>query len=282
MPQLFIAGTGSIFSDPQHFPWTIGFIPSNLTDGHIFAKYILATKPDAKIGVLYQNDATGKDYLIGLRDVLGAEHTGMVIKEVPYEVSEPTVDLQIVTLQGSGADVFLIAATTKAAAQAIRKAYDIGWTPLRYLDLASTTIVGVMKPAGVEKSKGVIAATYLKDVTDARWKDDPGMKEWQAFCAKYLTSTDFIDGNAASGFIAAQTMVQVLKQCGDDLSRENIMKQATNLKDLELLALAAGDQGQHFADQLQPDPPDAARDIQRRELGAVRGFAERLRRYERR
>ena len=261
VPQLFIAGTGSIFSDPQHFPWTIGFIPSNLTDGHIFAKYILATKPDAKIGVLYQNDATGKDYLIGLRDVLGAEHTGMVIKEVPYEVSEPTVDSQIVTLQGSGADVFLIAATTKAAAQAIRKAYDIGWTPLRYLDLASTTIVGVMKPAGVEKSKGVIAATYLKDVTDARWKDDPGMKEWQAFCAKYLTSTDFIDGNAASGFIAAQTMVQVLKQCGDDLSRENIMKQATNLKDLELLALATGDQGQHFADQLQPDPPDAAREF---------------------
>ena len=240
VPQLFVAGTGSVFSDPQHFPWTIGFIPSNLTDAHVFARHILATKPDSKIGVLYQNDATGKDYLIGLQDVLGAEHASMVVKEVSYEVSEPAVNSQIVTLQGSGADVFLIAATTKAAAQAIRKAYDIGWTPLRYLDLASTTIVGVMKPAGVEKSKGVIAATYLKDVSDARWKDDPGVKEWQAFCTKYLTSTDFIDGNAASGFIAAQTMAQVLKQCGDDLSRDNVMKEATSLKALELPLLLPG------------------------------------------
>jgi branched-chain amino acid transport system substrate-binding protein len=240
VPQLFIAGSGSVFNDPQHFPWTIGFIPSNLTDAHIFAKYILATKPEAKIGVLYQNDATGKDYLMGLQDVLGAEHAGMVVKEVSYEVSEPTVDSQIVTLQGSGADVFLIAATTKAAAQAIRKAYDIGWTPLRYLDFVSGSIVAVMKPAGVEKSKGTIAATFTKDVNDARWKDDAGVKEWQAFCAKYLTQTDFIDGNAASGFSAAQTMVQVLKQCGNDLSRENIMKQVANIRDLELPLLLPG------------------------------------------
>ena len=240
VPQLFVGGTGSVFSDPQHFPWTIGFLPSNLTDAHIFARYILATKPDAKVGVLYQNDATGRDYLNGLQDVLGAEHAGMVIKEVSYEVSEPTVDSQIVTLQGSGADVFLIGATTKAAAQAIRKAYDIGWTPLRYLDFVSGSIVAVMRPAGVEKSKNVIAATYIKDVTDARWKNDPGMREWQAFCAKYLTPADFIDANAASGFSAAQTMVQVLKQCGDDLSRENIMKQATNIRDLELPLLLPG------------------------------------------
>jgi branched-chain amino acid transport system substrate-binding protein len=240
VPQLFIGGSGSIFNDPQDFPWTIGFIPSNLTDAHIFAKYILATKPEAKIGVLYQNDATGKDYLNGLQDVLGAEHAGMVIKEVSYEVLEPTVDSQIVTLQGSGADVFLIAATAKAAAQAIRKAYDIGWTPLRYLDFVSGSIVSVMKPAGLEKSKGVIAATFMKDTNDARWKDDPGVKEFQAFCAKYLTPTDFVDGNAAGGFTVAQAMVQVLKQCGDDLSRENIMKQATNLKDLELPLLLPG------------------------------------------
>ena len=240
VPQLFIGGSGSIFNDPQHFPWTIGFIPSNLMDAHIFSRYILATKPDAKIGVLYQNDATGKDYLSGLQDVLGAEHAGMVVKEVSYEVLEPTVDSQIVTLQGSGADVFLIAATPKAAAQAIRKAYDIGWTPLRYLDFVSGSIVSTMKPAGLEKSKGVIAATIGKDPTDARWKDDPGMKEWRAFCAKYLTPTDFIDLNAAGGFHPAQTMVQVLKQCGDDLSRENIMKQATNIKDLELPLLLPG------------------------------------------
>ena len=240
VPQLFIAGSGSVFSDPQHFPWTMGLIPSNLTDAHIFSKYVLATKPDAKIGVLYQNDATGKDYLMGLQDVLGAERAAMVVKEASYEVTEPTVDSQIVTLQGSGADVFLIAATPKAAAQAIRKAYDIGWAPLRYLDFVSGSIVSTMKPAGVEKSKGVIAGTFMKDVNDARWKDDPGVKEFQAFCAKYLTPTDFIDGNAAAGFGAAQVIVQVLKQCGEDLSRENIMRQATNLKDLELPLLLPG------------------------------------------
>jgi branched-chain amino acid transport system substrate-binding protein len=164
----------------------------------------------------------------------------MVVKEISYEVSEPTVDSQIITLQGSGADVLLIAATAKAAAQAIRKVYDIGWTPLRYLDYVSGSIVAVMKPAGVEKSKGVIAGTFIKDVTDARWKDDGGKNEFQAFCAKYLAATDFIDWNAAVGFSAAQTMVQVLKQCGDDLSRDNIMKQAINLKDLELPLLLPG------------------------------------------
>jgi branched-chain amino acid transport system substrate-binding protein len=240
VPQLFVSGSGSVFSDPQHFPWTMGFIPSNLTDAHIFSKYILETKPDAKIGVLYQNDATGKDYLMGLQDVLGREHAAMVVKEASYEVTEPAVDSQIVTLQGSGADVFLIAATPKAAAQAIRKAYDIGWTPLRYLDFVSGSIVSTMRPAGLEKSKGVIAATFIKDVNDARWKDDPGVKEFQAFCTKYLTPTDFIDGNAAVAFSVARTMAQVLKQCGDDLSRENIMKQATNLKDLELPLLLPG------------------------------------------
>jgi branched-chain amino acid transport system substrate-binding protein len=240
VPQVFVGGTGSIFSDPHHFPWTIGFVRSNLTDAHIFAKYILATKPEAKIGVLYQNDATGKDYLSGLRDVLGAEHAGMVIKEVSYEVLEPTVDSQIVTLQGSGADVLLIAATAKAAAQAIRKAYDIDWTPLRYMDFVSASIVAVMRPAGVEKSKGVIAATFTKDVTDPRWKDDPATKEFQAFCAKYLTPADFIDWNAVAGFTAAGALVQVLKQCGDDLSRDNIMKEATNLRDLELPLLLPG------------------------------------------
>ncbi|HTR15028.1 MAG TPA: ABC transporter substrate-binding protein [Roseiarcus sp.] len=240
VPQVFVGGSGSVFSDPQHFPWTIGFSPSNLTDAHIFAKHVLATKPDAKIGVLFQNDATGRDYLIGLQDVLAAKYSSMVVKEVSYEVSEPTVDSQVVTLQGSGADVFLIAAAPKAAAQAIRKAYDIGWTPLRYLDYVSESIVAVMKPAGVEKSKGVIAATFIKDVTDARWKDDQGMKEFQAFCSKYLTPTDFIDWNAAVGFSAAQTMVQALKQCGNDLSRDNIMKQVANLEDVELPLLLPG------------------------------------------
>jgi branched-chain amino acid transport system substrate-binding protein len=233
-PQLFVATGAAMFSDPKNFPWTMGWQPNYQTEARIFAKHILKTKPDVKIAALYQNDGFGKDYLIGLKDGLGADHAGMVIKEVSYETSEPTVDSQIVTLQGSGADVFLIAATPKFAAQAIRKAYDIGWTPVRYMTDVSQSIATVMKPAGLEKSKGVITAIYGKDPTDARWKDDPGFKEYAAFIAKYMSPNDLIDSNAVYGFGAAATMIQVLKQCGNDLSRDNVMKQAANLKDLEL------------------------------------------------
>jgi branched-chain amino acid transport system substrate-binding protein len=240
VPQLFVATGAAMFSDPQHFPWTISFNASYQTEARIYAKHILATKQDAKIGVLYQNDGFGKDYLIGLKDILGPDRTSMVIKEVSYEVSEPTVDSQIVTLQGSGADVFLIAASPKFAAQAIRKTFDLGWTPVRYMTYTSQSIVSVMRPAGVEKSKGVITAVYGKDPTDARWKDDPGFKEYAAFMTKCMSPNDLIDGGGAYGFSAAATMVQVLKQCGADLSRENIMKQAANLKDLELPMLLPG------------------------------------------
>jgi branched-chain amino acid transport system substrate-binding protein len=234
VPQLFVATGASMFADPQHFPWTIGWQPNYQTEARIFAKQILATKPDAKIGVLYQNDGFGKDYLIGLKDGLGADRAGMVIKEVSYETSEPTVDSQIVTLQGSGADVFLIAATPKFAAQAIRKAFDIGWTPVRYMTDVSQSIATVMKPAGLEKSKGIITAVYGKDPTDARWKDDPGYRQYAAFNAKYMSPNELIDANAVYGFGSSATMIQVLKQCGNDLSRENIMRQAANLNDLEL------------------------------------------------
>ncbi len=240
IPQLFVASGAAAFSDPKHFPWTMGYQPNYQTEAKIFAKHILETKPDAKIGVLYQNDGFGKDYLIGLKDGLGADHAAMMIKEVSYETSEPTVDSQIVTLQGSGADLFLIAATPKFAAQAIRKAFDIGWTPARYLTDVSQSIASVMKPAGPEKSKGVITAVYGKDPTDARWKDDPGFKQYAAFIAKYMSPNDLIDINAAYGFGAAATMVQVLKQCGDDLSRDNVMKEAANLKDFELPTLLPG------------------------------------------
>jgi branched-chain amino acid transport system substrate-binding protein len=240
VPQLFVATGAAAFSDPQHFPWTIGFQPNYQTEAKIFAKHILKTKPDGKIGVLYQNDGFGKDYLIGLKDGLGADHAGMVIKEVSYETSEPTVDSQIVTLQGSGADVLLIAATPKFGAQAIRKTYDLGWTPVRYVTDVAASIATVLKPAGLEKSKGLITAAYIKDATDERWKDDAGMKEWKEFAGKYLSASDLIDTNAAYGFSSAPTLVQVLKQCGPDLSRENIMKQAANIKDLELPMLLPG------------------------------------------
>jgi branched-chain amino acid transport system substrate-binding protein len=240
VPQLFVSTGAAVFADPQHFPWTIGFNPNYQTEAHIYGKHILSTKPDAKIGVLYQNDGFGKDYLIGLKDALGADHAGMVIKEVSYETSEPTVDSQVVTLQGSGADVFIIAATPKFAAQAIRKSFDLGWNAVRYLSNVSPSIATVLKPAGLDKSKGLITAYYGKDPTDARWKDDPGMKGWQEFCAKYMSASVVNDANAAYGLGAAGTMVQVLKQCGADLSRENIMKQAANIKDLELPLLLPG------------------------------------------
>jgi branched-chain amino acid transport system substrate-binding protein len=186
VPQLFITTGASMFADPQHYPWTMVASFSYQTEAHIFAKHILKTKPDAKIGLLYQNDAFGKDYLIGLRDGLGADHAAMIVKEVSYEVSEPTIDSQVVTLQGSGADTLLIAAIPKFAAQAIRKAYDIGWMPVRYVYFGANSITATLKPPGLDKSKGMITTNFAKDPTDPRWKDDPGCKEWAAFVAKYL------------------------------------------------------------------------------------------------
>src|SRR5208337_3270891 len=240
IPQMFVATGAATFSDPKRFFWTMGYQPNYQTEAKIFAKHILKTKPDAKIAALYQNDDFGKDYLIGLKDGLGADHAGMVIKETSYEVSEPTVDSQVVTLQGSGADVFLIAATPKFAAQAIRKSFDIGWTGLRIVTTVSNSITSVLTPAGLEKSKGLIDAYYGKDPNDPRWKNDPGVKEWTAFVAKYMSPKELSDANATYAFGAAATMVQVLKQCGADLSRANIMKQAANLKDLELPLLLPG------------------------------------------
>ena len=240
VPQLFVATGAAMFGDPQHFPWTIGYQPNYQTEAAIFAKHILATKPDAKIGVLYQNDGFGKDYLTGFKAGLGPDHAGLIVKEVSYETSEPTVDSQIVTLQGSGADTFLIAATPKFAAQAIRKSYDIGWTPLRYITDVSVSIASVLKPAGLEKAKGLITAAYAKDATDARWKDDPGLKAFADFVTKNMSAVDLTDTNVAYGFNAGILLVHVLKQCGADLSRENIMKQAANLKDVELPMLLPG------------------------------------------
>ena len=240
VPQLFVSTGASTFADPEHFPWTIGFNPNYQTEARIYGKHILATKPDGKIAVLYQNDGFGKDYLIGLKDALGADHAGMIVKEASYETSEPTVDSQVVTLQGSGADVLLIAATPKFAAQAIRKSADLGWNGVRYVTNVSVSVTTVLKPAGLDKSKGLITAYYGKDPTDPRWNDDPGMKEWAAFVGKYMSQTELKDANATYAFGAAATMIQVLKQCGNDLSRESVMKQAANLKDLELPLLLPG------------------------------------------
>jgi branched-chain amino acid transport system substrate-binding protein len=240
IPQLFVASGASVFSDPQHFPWTVGFNPNYQTEARVYGKHILGAKPNAKIALLYQNDGFGKDYLTGLKDGLGAGHAGMLIATASYETAEPSVDSQVVTLQGSGADLFVIVASPKFAAQAIRKSFDLAWDATRYITNVSASIATVLKPAGLDKSKGLIAADFVKDVFDPRFKDDAGVKQWTAFCDKYLSATEFADGNAAYAFGAAQTMTQVLKQCGADLSRENVLKQATNLKDLELPMLLPG------------------------------------------
>ena len=239
VPQLLITTGSPMFGDPQHYPWTIACLPNFQTESHIYAKQILRTKPDAKIGLLYQNDGYGKDYQIGIRGGLG-DHAAMIVKEVSYEASEPTVESQIVQLQGSGADTLLIAATSKFAAQAIRKAYEIGWMPERYMTYTASSITATLRPAGLEKCKGLITAAYSKDPTYPRWADDAGYKEWAAFAAKYMTAPDLIDYNATVAFSVAAMLVQVLKQCGDDLSRENIMRQGTNIKDLELPMLLPG------------------------------------------
>jgi branched-chain amino acid transport system substrate-binding protein len=240
VPQLFVATGAAAFSDPQHFKWTIGLQPNYQTESSIFGKHILATKPDAKIAVLYQNDGFGKDYLTGLKAGLGADHAGMVIKEASYETSEPTVDSQVASLQGSGADVFLIATTPKFAAQAIRKSFDLGWDATRYLTDVSLSIASVLKAAGLAKATGLITANYGKDASDSRWKDDAGFKQYKDFIDKRMSARDLIDSNAIYGYDAAILMVHVLKQCGDDLSRANILKQATNIDGLDLPMLLPG------------------------------------------
>jgi branched-chain amino acid transport system substrate-binding protein len=230
VPQLFLESGSSLFSDPQHFPWTMGYLPAYQTEAHIYAKHILATKRDAKVAILYQNDSFGKDYLIGFKEMLGPDRAGMIVKEASYETTEPTVDSQIVTLQGSGADVLLIAAVAKFAAQAIRKSFDLGWQAARYLSLPAQSLAAVLKPAGLDKSKGLISAGFVIDVNDLRFKDDPGLQQWKDFTSKYMSPNEFVDAAAARAFGEAATMVQVLIQCGNDLSRDNIMRQAANLK----------------------------------------------------
>jgi branched-chain amino acid transport system substrate-binding protein len=233
IPQLFCASGADQVGDPHSYPWTMGLNPAVTTEAHMFAKQILATKPEARIGLLFQNDSMGKGFQIGLPQGLGAEHAAMMVKAVSYEVSDPTVDSQILSLQDAGVDTLVIGATPKAAAQAIRKVYDIGWTPDRYLFDSAASIQGTLKPAGLDKSKGLISAGYQKDPNDVRWKDDPGFLQWSAFASKYLSPDHIADNFAVYAYGAAMTMVQVFKQCGDDLSRENIMRQATNIKDFE-------------------------------------------------
>jgi branched-chain amino acid transport system substrate-binding protein len=240
VPQLFVATGATKWGDPKHFHWTMGWQPTYQAEGHIYARYLLSKHPDAKIGILYQNDDYGKDYVKGMKDGLGDKAAKMIVSEQPYEVTNPTIDSQIVNLKASGANVFYNVTTPKFAAQAIKKAAEIGWHPVHLLNNVSQSVGGVLRPAGLDNSKGILSTYYLKDSTDPAWKDDAGYKGWVAFMDKYFPKGDKTSSFTVYGYTVAQTLVQVLKQCGDNLTRENVMKQAANLKNLDLPMLLPG------------------------------------------
>jgi len=239
VPQLFVASGASKWNDPKDFPWTMGWQPSYQTEAHIYAAYVLKEKPAGKIAVLFQNDDFGKDYVKGLKDALGPK-ASMIVAEESYETSEPSIDDHMVKLKTAGADVFVSVATPKFAAQAIKRASEIDWHPLQIVVNVSSSVGAVMMPAGFENSQGILSANYAKDAGDPQWADDPGMKKFVDFMAQYYPDGNKLDAATVFGYGAAQTLVQVLKQCGDDLTRDNVMKQAASLKDFQPDTLLPG------------------------------------------
>ena len=239
VPQLFVASGASKWNDPRQYPWTMGWQPSYASEARIYAKYVMKEKPDAKIAVLYQNDDFGKDYLKGLKGGLGAK-ASMIVLEEAYDTSEPAVDEHVVKLKSSGADVFISITTPKFAAQAIKKAAEINWHPMQIISNVSASVGGVLEPAGIEISQGILSASYTKDGSDPQWNADEGMKKFYNFLAQFDPKANKLDAGVVFGYAAAQTMVKVLHMCGDDLTRENVMKQAASLKDFEPDTLLPG------------------------------------------
>jgi branched-chain amino acid transport system substrate-binding protein len=239
VPQLFVSSGATRWNDPQHFPWTVGFNPTYELEGKLYAQYILKTKPDAKIAVIAPNEDAGKDYVRGFKEGLG-EHITQLVSETTYLTADPTIDSQMVTMRESGADVFFAEATPKFAAQAIRKAASMGWKPLIILPTVSNSFSAVIEPAGLENSVGVVTGLYLKDPNDAHWADDPALKDWLAWMKKYQPNASTGDLFNVQGYTVAQIMATVLKNCSDDLSRDNIIKQAKALNGLELPMLLPG------------------------------------------
>jgi len=240
VPQLFVATGATKWGDPKNFPWTMGWQPNYQTEARIYAKYILDTMPDGKIAVLYQNDDYGKDLLKGLKDGLGAK-ANMIVAAESYELTDPTIDNHVVSLKASGANIYVDITTPKFAAQSLRKTKEIGWNPaMHILNNVASSIGGVIKPAGYDTAQGIVSVTYGKDVTDPQWKDDAGVKEYDAFIQKWYPDANRIDGSVGYGMMVAKTLVQVLTQCGDEMTRENVMKQAASLKDFELGLLLPG------------------------------------------
>jgi branched-chain amino acid transport system substrate-binding protein len=238
VPQLFVATGATKWNDPKHFPWTIGWQPNYQSEGHIYAEYLLKTHPQGKIGILYQNDDYGKDYVKGLKDGLNGKMP--IVAEIPYETTDPTIDSQIINLKASGADVFYNVTTPKFAAQAIKKMAELDWKPIHLLNSVSNSVGSVLQPAGFNNSQDILSTAYLKDPTDPAWKDDAAYKEWLAFMEKYFPEGDKTSAFTVYAYTVAQTLVETLKRCGDDLTRENVMKQAAGFKDFELGMLLPG------------------------------------------
>ena len=240
VPHLFVATGATKWNDPKNFPWTMGWQPNYQAEGQIYAKYVLKNVPDAKVGILYQNDDYGKDYVKGFKDGLGDAAKKLVVSEQSYETTDPTIDSQILNLKGSGANVFFNVTIPKFAVQAIKKAHDIGWKPLHLLNSVSSSVGVVLRPAGLEASRDLLTTYYIQDPTDPQWKNLQGYKDWLAFMKKYYPEGNLEDAFNVYGYSVAQTLVHVLKQCGNDLSRENIMRQAASMKDLALPMLLPG------------------------------------------
>lgn len=239
VPQLFVSSGATRWNDPEHFPWTVGFNPTYEQEGRIYAQYILKTKPDARIAIIIPNEDAGKDYLKGFKDGLG-EHVGQLVAQTTYLTTDPTIDSQMVLMKDSGADVFFAEATPKFAAQALKKAAAMGWKPLIILPSVSNSFGAVLQPAGLENATGVVTGLYLKDPNDPHWADDPGMKDWKAWMAAYQPGVPTGDLYNVQGYTAAQVMAKVLANCGDDVSRDNIIRQATSLTDLDFPMLLPG------------------------------------------
>jgi branched-chain amino acid transport system substrate-binding protein len=252
VPQLFVATGASRWNDPKHFPWTMGWQPNYQVESQIYTRYILENVSDVKVAALYQNDDSGKDYFAGFREGLGGKANKMIVGVQTYETTDATADSQIVALRASGANVLFTAAIPKFAAQAIRKVYDLGWRPTYFLASVANSVGAVMRPAGPDKSIGVISAAYVKDPTDPQWQETPEYKEWLVWMKKYNTSGNLSDIFTVYGYSAAQTMVAVLKQCGDNLTRENVMKQAASIHDLNLPMLLPGITVSTSADDFAP------------------------------
>ena len=251
VPHLFLATGASKWNDPKNFPWTMGFNVNYQSEGKLYGLDILKTKPNAKIAVLYQNDDYGKDYFKGFKEGLGDKAKTMIVAEQTYEVTDPTIDSQIVSLKGSGADTFFNITTPKFGAQAIRKVAEVGWKPVHYLNQVSASVGSVLKPAGLDNAVGLISMQYTKDPTDPTWQNDPVMKDYFVFLKKYAPDVGVDDGNGTYGYAVAQLITQVLKQAGDNLTRENIMKQAANM-DLTLPMLLPGVNIKTSADDFYP------------------------------